>query len=159
MVSGDTRDCEDFVPAGVMRFSERLRNITMNVTLNPSTQIPSTPGAPTQSAADTLAFELFQKQAEAKIDEVVNKFVATAFFYPILQQLGDSPFKTAMFDGGFTQDAFQSRLNLRMADELASSSRLSLSNVLGQKLRNWLGYQSQDKIKDIAQRKGFDVRG
>lgn len=78
------------------------------------------------------------KRAEAVIDRVTDKFVANALVYPLLEHMGDSPFKTEYFDGGFTEDAFSSRLNMYLADEITASSQLPVSEVLNQHLTDWL---------------------
>ena len=78
------------------------------------------------------------KQAEAVIDRITDKFVATALVYPLLEQMHDSEFKSEYFDGGFTEDAFGSRLNMYLADEISASSRLPVSEVINRQLIGWL---------------------
>lgn len=78
------------------------------------------------------------KRAEAVIDRITDKFVANALVYPLLEHMGDSPFKTEYFDGGFTEDAFSSRLNMYLADEITASSQLPVSEVLNRHLTDWL---------------------
>ena len=97
--------------------------------------------------------------AERAVDSVVDKFIATAFFYPMLQQMNESPFKIEMFDGGFAEQAFRSRLNLHLADGIASGSNLSVAEVLTGRLMDWLKNQPDDKLQEIAQTKGIDTIG
>ena len=78
------------------------------------------------------------KRAEAVIDRITDKFVANALVYPLLENMGDSPFKTEYFDGGFTEDVFSSRLNMYLADEITASSQLPVSEVLNRHLTDWL---------------------
>lgn len=123
-------------------------------------QRPHTPAGPASepfkqvlNRADAFA------AAGRAVDTVVDKFIATAFFYPMLQQMNKSPFKIEMFDGGFPEQAFRSRLNLHLADGIASGSNLSVTEVLTGRLMDWLKNQPDSKLQEIAQTKGFDTIG
>ena len=120
---------------------------------------------PTRSLANDPSFkqdldrELLLTRVEAVVNNVVDQFIATAFIYPILQQAQQSPFKTPRFDGGFTGDVFQRELNVHLADEIATSSNLDVSNVLTDRLMIWVNDQNNSKLLETVQHRGFDAIG
>ena len=56
-----------------------------------------------------------------------EQFVATALLTPLMAQVRDDPFKSEMFHGGFTEDAFMRQFDQIIADRL--SKRMSLPIV------------------------------
>ena len=100
---------------------------------------------------DHPAFGVLYDKAREKINEIADQFVATTFFYPLLQQVSDSPFKTDRFDGGFTEQAFRQQLNERLADNIAAGHEISVSSAVGRQLMNWLKDQPVETVKRIAQ--------
>ena len=132
-----------------------------------ATSVNNTIGGGTAGAAsgrvpradDQASFENeMMKQAEAVIDRITDKFVATALVYPMLEQMGDSRFKTEYFDGGFTEDAFASRLNMYLADEISASSRLPVSQVLNRQLIGWL-HNNPTRAENVANTQRIDTLG
>ncbi len=120
---------------------------------------PPAIGEPPADRPGGPAFESALRRAEKAVDSVVDKFIATALIYPMLEQIGDSPFKTSMFDGGFTEDSFRSRMNLELADQIASSSSLGVSDIVSQRLGQWLGQQTSiDTLNGVA-KMGIDAIG
>ena len=110
-------------------------------TVKPSSPSPS--GDP--------AFRTLFDKARARIDELANRFVATTFFYPLLQQVSDSPFKTERFDGGFTERAFRLQLNEQLADRIATGPNVSVGGAVSRQLMDWLKNQPVETVEQIAQ--------
>ncbi len=100
---------------------------------------------------DHPAFGVLYDKAREKINEIADQFVATTFFYPLLQQVSDSPFKTDRFDGGFTEQVFRQQLNERLADNIAAGHKISISSAVGRQLMNWLKNQPVETVKRIAE--------
>ena len=121
--------------------------------------MPPTESSTAAAAAATGTFDDLLKRAEATIDKVVDRFMATVFFHPLLQQITAGSFETDLFDGGFTEEAFQDRLNMLYADEMAASSKLSAGQVLTDHLTRWLKRQSTETVERIANHKGIDTVG
>lgn len=100
---------------------------------------------------------LFQ-QAVKGVEKVASQFVSTALVFPLLEQVSDSPFKTEMFDGGFTEKAFRQRLNMYMADNITSGN-LGVSQSITNRLTEWLKNQPPAKWQQVAAFKGIDLNG
>ena len=103
------------------------------------------------SSMDHPAFGVLYDKARENINKIADQFVATTFFYPLLQQVSDSPFKTDRFDGGFTEQAFRQQLNERLADNIAAGHEISVSSAIGRQLMDWLKNQPVETVERIAQ--------
>src|SRR5690606_5225002 len=97
--------------------------------LNPS----ATPWRHGSAAAPfDLRVSALQRHAEMKaagedLRGAAEDFVATALLMPLMEQVRDDPFKSDLFHGGFTEDAFLRQFDQIIADRL--SKRMSLPIV------------------------------
>lgn len=130
------------------------RTLPPGVARSPTAAVP-----PESTFKDQLDRAELERRAGSVINNVVGKFIATALIYPMLEQISDSPFKTEMFDGGFTEHAFRSRLNTIFADEIGTSTRMSLGQALNQRLTDWLRVQNDGVVRKVAEHKGIDTIG
>lgn len=108
---------------------------------------------------EQLELQLLRGRAGERVDEVVDAFMATVFFYPLLEQMGDSPFRSARFDGGFAESSFQGRLHERLADAIAASPRVGVGGVIRQRLDQWVQRQSAERLRELTGSTGVDVHG
>ena len=119
----------------------------------------SAPQISREAASRDPAFAALYERATVAVDRVMDKFVSTALVYPLLEQMSEGSFKTQLFDGGFTESAFQQQLNLRFADEIATNSRFAVNEALGRHLRQWVGQQSPATLRQATWIKGVDIIG
>lgn len=113
----------------------------------------------TPGSSQTTGFEAIYHQAEQALDKIADQFVATALVYPMLEQAGNDPFKSDLFDGGLTESAFRQRLNMHFADEIAASTDFSFSKSMTQQLRQWVRNQSPEALERAGWFKGTDTVG
>ncbi len=77
-----------------------------------------------------------QSDKDAMRDElhgVAVQFVGMAFFFPMLQQARNNPFKTDMFHGGFAEDTFGNQMDLQLADRMAQRDTAGLVSAMVQR--------------------------
>ncbi len=65
-----------------------------------------------------------------ELREVAVQFVGMGLFLPILSAARNGPFRTDLFHGGFAEDAFGSRMDQRMADEMARGDVTGLVDAI-----------------------------
>lgn len=120
-------------------------------------------GGPLRDAAGDPEAASFRaallERARERVDDVVDRFVATTLVFPIIQKASDSPFRSEMFDGGFTESSFRGRLNQIYADQIAGSDRLSISRSLGHRFHQWLEHQDNAALERVVGQKGLDTLG
>ena len=104
-------------------------------------------------------FNAVYAQAVKAVEHLAGQFVSTALVYPLLEQASDSPFKTEMFDGGFTEDSFRQRLNVKMADEITTGGGFMVNQALTGRLTDWLKNQPPQVWQRVASFKGVDLNG
>jgi hypothetical protein len=118
---------------------------------------------PASGDADSFGRQLEQRrlreQAGKVVDQVVSAFMATAFFYPLLEQANDGGSASTRFDAGFAEQSFHSRLNLMLADQIAASPRLPVGAVLERKLDTWLDRQPAGRLRELVASSGVDRLG
>ena len=133
----------------------------VSATHQPDRLVPAAaaPPASRRAAPHEPAFAALYERAAAAVDRVTVKFIATALIYPLLEQISEGPFKSELFDGGFTQSAFRQRLNMRFADEIATNSRFAAGEVLGGRLREWVEHQSPATLRQADWIKGVNTIG
>ncbi len=67
---------------------------------------------------------------EAQLRQAAGQLVSAAFILPLLAETRDSAFKSDLFGGGFAQDSIQQKLDVKLADAVATSGRFPLTDAL-----------------------------
>lgn len=76
---------------------------------------------------DSLQRARDQKERETDVRQMAEQFVATSLIGPLMVQVRDDPFKSDLFHGGFTEDAFMRQFDEIIADRM--SKRMSMPIV------------------------------
>jgi hypothetical protein len=63
---------------------------------------------------------------EDQARKAAEQFVAGTLVLPILREARENPFKTEMFHGGATEDAFGQQLDTILADRITASANLGI---------------------------------
>lgn len=88
---------------------------------------------------------------EAQVRETAQQLVASTFIMPLLQQMREDPFKSEMFHGGFTEDAFGQQLDTILADRIAQRTGGSIVDAV---------YRSINKqMHSTAASRGVNLHG
>jgi len=119
-------------------------------------------GAPPQAAApgaaravdlnDDDAFARHLERARENVTTLAEVFVANSLIMPLLKQARNDPFKSDLFHGGFTEDAFGGQLDMRMAQRLASAEHMPLSKTFAEHFFNWIKDDPKQVMKTSRMR-------
>jgi Rod binding domain-containing protein len=67
---------------------------------------------------------------EVELRDTAKQFVGLAFYFPMLQQMRQDPFRTELFHGGFAEDAFANQMDQTLADEMSSRDSSGLVDAI-----------------------------
>ena len=84
-------------------------------------------------------------QQKEEILQAAQQLVASALVLPMLAQTRDSAFKSEMFHGGFSEDAFGSQLDTHLADRMVAKSNFSVVDAIYQKMIGAVGNNAPSK--------------
>jgi hypothetical protein len=107
------------------------------------------PPASAQPSSEVPEFSNPLARASAEARQAAEQFVATAFVMPMLAAMRDDPFKSELFHGGFTEDAFGQQLDTQLADQIVRRMSQPVADVHG---RNQAGVSQFDLIDTIHRR-------
>ncbi len=89
-----------------------------------------------------------QKQHQQLIDNA-QKWVAQAFYSPILKQMRNSPFKSELFSGGRGEEAFGTLMDQHLTERMSRGSGKGLASAIVRKLeaRRAYGEQTHEQLR------------
>lgn len=76
---------------------------------------------------------------EAELRDTARQFIGLAFYFPMLQQMRQDPFRTELFHGGFAEDAFANQMDQTLADAMSSRDSSGLVDAI---VRHYAGEAS-----------------
>ena len=91
-----------------------------------------------------------------KLVQQTRKWVAMAFFEPMLKQMRDSPFHSTLLDGGEAGKAFGAMYDERLAERMASSASDTLVSSIVNRIEARRSHPSRSKSGLRAEREGAD---
>lgn len=77
-------------------------------------------------ATRDAATDRILKSKETQAYEAAQSLVATTLIQPILSQIRDDPFRSALFHGGTAEDAFGAQLDTILADRITQASNFPI---------------------------------
>jgi Rod binding domain-containing protein len=95
----------------------------------------------------------------SKHDQLIQqtrKWVAIAFFEPMLKQMRQSPFHSKLLDGGEGGEAFASMYDERLSEKMSSSASDTLVNSIVRKIEAKKAYEKQSKNGVRTEGEGAD---
>jgi len=119
----------------------------------PSTSVTTRRGAGQHLVVETGRGPL------SKHDQLVQqtrKWVAIAFFEPMLDQMRKSPFHSNLFDGGEGGKAFEGMYDERLAEKMSSSASDTLVNSIVRKIEAKKAYEKQSNGRVRTEGEGAD---
>jgi Rod binding domain-containing protein len=91
-----------------------------------------------------------------KLVQQTRKWVAMAFFEPMLKQVRESPFHSDLLDGGEAGKAFGAMYDERLAERMASSASDSLVRSIVNRIEAKRSHPARTKDGLRAEREGAD---
>jgi Rod binding domain-containing protein len=91
-----------------------------------------------------------------KLIQQTRKWVAMAFFEPMLKQLRESPFHSTLLDGGEAGKAFGAMYDERLAERMASSASDTLVQSIVKRIEGHRSRTNRTSGDIKAEREGAD---